>query len=448
MPIVTALILALSACSADPPSTAPPTPVTKSPQPKPVETIKGNLEAAPACNPIIDIEGRVVVGGRATTWTVPTTTPTPRLKVFGWNDDQVLVALKTHWIANPMAKSDGLLAALTCRTGIRNEVYREPGADLGHAVVATGGEHLYFSGATGLSLLDLRTSKAVVITTTPAFKANCWAQQNDMQGLMRDLPEAVSRSGNILTFQRGGPCGFQGTWVSEELEVRGEAGTVLGQQEDVLIEQPHVVSTVVAGGGETIWLGDAGRCDEPGVRDPATRGQIWRSTDAAKTWQKIKVSDPKYGDMATAARGIWTDLHNPGHLLVLSNLCKSPAGRQGGSLFRSVDNGESWTRIRAPRIIESADVGQNIQGAMPRDGDLNRLYIWTSRGVLRTPNFGDEWFRISSRAPGYPGKAAPLPPRYVQIGGYIFRATRDGLVRREHATRKLDRVFPKKENGR
>jgi hypothetical protein len=32
----------------------------------------------------------------------------------------------------------------------------------------------------------------------------------------------------------------------------------------------------------------------------------------------------------------------------------------------------------------------------------------------------------------------------VQIGGFIFRATDDGLLRREQATRKVERVFPPK----
>jgi hypothetical protein len=365
----------------------------------------------------------------------------PTLKILGWTPDEVLGALKTDWAAYPLAKPHGVLARVNCRTGTRSELFREPGADFGNSVVARGGKHLYFSGAKGLSLLNMKTGEATVLATAPLQSPKCATLTTGARAVARDLPLELTH--NVLRFHRGGPCGGTGAWVATPLEIRDESGGILGHGGTVSVHQPHPVATVVGGGGDVLWLGDAGRCDEPGPVDRATNGVVWRSDDAGKSWREISVIDPKKGRMLTAAKGLWTDLTRPNHVLVLSAQCHAGGTVRGGSLFRTRDGGKRWQKIRVGRRAKSPGRSQNILGVQPRDGDLNRLFVWTNRGVFRTRDFGAHWARVHSRGPS-PKKVAPSPPRYVQIGGFIFRATDDGLLRREQATRKVERVFPPK----
>ena len=202
------------------------------------------------------------------------------------------------------------------------------------------------------------------------------------------------------------------------------------------------MASLVGDKADTLWLGDAGRCDEPGVHDPSTSGAVWRSTDGAATWAQVAVVDPKSGRMVTAVQSVWTDLTRPGHVLVHGARCRSSASQRGGSVYRSRDGGVTWSQLVIPRIVEPADVGQNVLGVLPKEGDLDRLFIWTQQGIFRTRNAGETWFPVADDADDHPGPAPVEPPRYAQIGGYIYRATPDGLVRRERATRRIDRMFP------
>ncbi len=427
------------------PHAAAPTADTAQPG-SPPAVAGGDLRLEPACKPFIDIEGQIVVGGRPTDLKVDREGGLPKIQTYGWADGLVLVALKTDWIATPRARPEGRLSQVDCRTGARTAVYDEAGADLGNTVVAQDGRHLYFSGARGLSMLDTHTARTTLLAVAPGFEPACAAALADPDARARDLPVSLSRAGDRLVFHRGGPCGASGQWTAQQLELRGPTSGVLGTVPNTTaVHRPHPVSTLVGDKSNTLWLGDAGRCDEPGVQDPATTGAIWRSDNGGAQWKRVPVSDAKSGPMATAAKTIWTDLAKPGHLLVYGARCTSGDSVRGGSAFRSEDRGATWKLLEIPRVVEPATVGQNILGVRPKGGSLDRLFIWTQQGLFRTRNGGETWFPVADDADDHPGAAPSEPPRYAQIDGFIFRATDDGMVRRERATRRIDRLFPPPE---
>lgn len=442
-----ALLLALWVAAGCRPATEPVPPAAPEDagpaQPDASALPTGDLRLEPACKPFIDIEGRIVVGGRPTDLKVDRGEGLPKIRTYGWTDAAVLVALKTDWVATPSARPEGRLSRVDCRTGTRARLYDEANADLGSTVIAQDGRHIYFSGARGLSLLDTYTKQTTLLALAPVYDSLCTAASADPEGHVRDIPQALSRAGDRLVFHRGGPCGAEGDWVAEELELRGPVSGVLGTVPDsTKIRRPHPVATVVGDKSDTLWLGDAGRCNEPGVHDPSTIGAIWRSRDGATSWERVPVADPKTGPMPTPAQSIWTDLTRPGHVLVRNTLCQTSASLRGGSVYRTRDGGATWSQVKIPRIIEPADIGQNVLGVLPKEGDLDRLFLWTAQGIFRTRNGGETWFPVADDADDHPGPTPPDPPKYAQIGGYIFRATPDGLVRRERATRRIDRLFP------
>lgn len=438
----------LTSCETDPSPRAEPRSRLPAPEPDvapvPAQDVsEGDLRAEPACKPFIDIEGRIVVGGRPTDLKVERAEELPKIRTYGWAPGQVLVALKTDWITTPAAHPEGRLSRVDCRTGARVPVYFEAAADLGNTVVAQNGRHLYFSGARGLSMLDTWTSRTTLLARAPKAPTNCAAAPPESEGRLRDLPRSLSRAGDRLVFHRGGACGADHAWTAQELELRGPTDGVLGTRDGTTeVHRPHPVATLAKTGKDVLWLGDAGRCNEPGIRDPASDGIVWRSRDHGASWEKVPVSDPKHGAMVTAADTIWTDLNRPGHLVVHSTICKTSAATRGGSVFRTRDGGKTWARLSVPRIIDPADAGQYILGVRPKAGDLDRLFMWTRHGLFRTRNFGETWFPVADDAKDHPGASPSEARRYEQIGGFIFRATPDGLVRREQATRRVDRVFP------
>jgi photosystem II stability/assembly factor-like uncharacterized protein len=110
-------------------------------------------------------------------------------------------------------------------------------------------------------------------------------------------------------------------------------------------------------------------------------GQIYQSDDGGKTWQRFVrigkgndyvvdhiVFDPK--QLGTIYVAAWTLEH------------------EGGSVFKSTDNGQSWQPL-------SAMEGKSVRAMAMAPSDPNTLIVGALDGVYRTRNAGETWTRIS-----------------------------------------------------
>jgi photosystem II stability/assembly factor-like uncharacterized protein len=110
-------------------------------------------------------------------------------------------------------------------------------------------------------------------------------------------------------------------------------------------------------------------------------GQIYQSDDAGKTWQRF-VRIGKGNDYV--ADHIIFDPKQPGTIYVAAWTLE----HEGGSVFKSADNGQSWQPL-------SAMEGKSVRAMAIAPSDPNTLIVGALDGVYRTRNAGETWTRIS-----------------------------------------------------
>jgi len=392
--------------------------------------------AALACVPSTSEMGELLIDGR----------PTGKLvgdgpvKVIGWPDStkSILVAVVHDYLRPWPAAAGGELLRVGCGAPATVEVFTtREGADFGNARLDGTVGMLYFTDANGVGALNLRSGEVLAVTRAPTVASDCWQYDAGTPIRLRDVVVDLV-DGSTLVVHRGGPCGFEGDWVSQELRF-----TLLGLAAAPEPSQPHPVSTVVASEGGRVWLGDAGRCDEPGVRDLQTEGSVWRSEDDGNTWRRLSVRDDAHR-MHTAAAQILVDPNDAGRVLVRSAVCNSAAAQQGGFLFLTRDDGATWQRMELPEaVVEGGQAGHGIR-AVSHEGSLDRLTLWTADGrAFRSDDAGATWRELPPSEP-------PAPANEARSARYSFEATSDGLLRRQlllpddasDDLRKPTRVFP------
>jgi photosystem II stability/assembly factor-like uncharacterized protein len=110
-------------------------------------------------------------------------------------------------------------------------------------------------------------------------------------------------------------------------------------------------------------------------------GQIYQSDDAGKTWQRF-VRIGKGNDYVVDH--IIFDPKQPGIIYVAAWTLE----HEGGSVFKSADNGHSWQPL-------SAMEGKSVRAMAMAPSDPNTLIVGALDGVYRTRNAGETWTRIS-----------------------------------------------------
>jgi photosystem II stability/assembly factor-like uncharacterized protein len=110
-------------------------------------------------------------------------------------------------------------------------------------------------------------------------------------------------------------------------------------------------------------------------------GQIYQSDDAGKTWQRF-VRIGKGNDYVVDH--IIFDPKQPGIIYVAAWTLE----HEGGSVFKSADNGHSWQPL-------SAMEGKSVRAMAMALSDPNTLIVGALDGVYRTRNAGETWTRIS-----------------------------------------------------
>lgn len=110
-------------------------------------------------------------------------------------------------------------------------------------------------------------------------------------------------------------------------------------------------------------------------------GQIYQSEDSGKTWQRF-VRIGKGNDYVVDH--IIFDPHQPGTIYVAAWTLE----HEGGSVFKSIDDGHSWQPL-------SAMEGKSIRAMAMSPSDSNTLIAGALDGVYRSRNGGETWTRIS-----------------------------------------------------
>ncbi|MGM0576695.1 MAG: WD40/YVTN/BNR-like repeat-containing protein [Myxococcota bacterium] len=343
-----------------------------------------------------------------------------------------LVAFRPDPADPPRPEADDVLWRVTCRPDPRATVLvTRPGASFGWAALDPGGRLLYFTDEAGVSALDTDTRRIRTVTEAPRVPEDCWAAaRGGERPLAEDRVVGYDASRRELIVHRGGACGYEGDRVAREIRVRHPSDPSRRE-----IRTPHPVATVAVDARGRLWLGDAGRCDEPGVTDPSTPGVTWRSDDGGDTWTRVPVRASEH-PMVTAAAAVFADPGRPGSLIVYSALCESRGAILGGSVYLSHDGGRAWRLLDLPEALRDspASVGQGLAGAAMPGRGADTLVVWSEAGdAWVTPDEGVTWLPHSGDVP-------PMPSEEVVLDGVRFRPTDEGLLRVRGD--EAERVFP------
>jgi photosystem II stability/assembly factor-like uncharacterized protein len=151
-----------------------------------------------------------------------------------------------------------------------------------------------------------------------------------------------------------------------------------------MAERPHLRSRIQSDSETEGMLDGHALCvsaARPGAVVLAVRMGLFRSDDRGASWQDLEVR--RFSPL-TYARDVRVSPHDPRRLYA----CLSPAARsQDGSLYRSADFGESWTRIDHDVKAESTMMAVALH---PRDPD--QVYSVARLGqVFGTRDGGNTW---------------------------------------------------------
>ena len=115
-------------------------------------------------------------------------------------------------------------------------------------------------------------------------------------------------------------------------------------------------------------------------------GQLFRSVDAGETWQRVKpgVQAPGY-----SLGLIHFDHERPNIIYIGATQIKDAANdATGGAIFVSEDGGDNWREIEVMR-------GRSIRGLVQSVKDTNVLFVAARDGIYRSKDRGASWERIT-----------------------------------------------------
>jgi photosystem II stability/assembly factor-like uncharacterized protein len=153
---------------------------------------------------------------------------------------------------------------------------------------------------------------------------------------------------------------------------------------EALAERPHLKSRIQSDTDAEGMLDAHALCVSAARPDTvflAVRMGLFRSTDRGRTWQDMEVG--RFSPL-TYARDVRVAPHDPRTLYA----CLSPASRsQDGSLYRSRDLGETWTRLDRGIKAEATMMAVALH---PRDADQLHCAARTGQ-VFATADGGRTW---------------------------------------------------------
>lgn len=352
------------------------------------------------------------------------------LVVYPAGPDAVLVAYAS---SNEHGPSGGpKLWRVTC-TSPRAEVFAcMQDADFGHSALSPDKRTLLFTGLDGIFSLDLQTRTTRRLTQAPPL-AHC--DLNDQPFAQDVVGRFIDR--HTLTFQRGGPCGYEAEWEADEMLLRNP-GTARAVVEPA--PRPPFPSVAIdASGG--FWLAD-GLC-----KDRETYGRILFSADHGDHWRKIPVKTREEQPM----RQVIADRQQPGSILVFSYACDSGAHMDPGWIYVTHDGGKAFYPIAVPAGIREregdgpASEQDPLQAITAPDGRIAHLILFGYRGGLpddtldrwESTDAGRTWKSVAAVK-----AAPPPPPPTATFGEWTLTIRKDGLYRARGGGPAV-RIYPK-----
>jgi hypothetical protein len=351
-------------------------------------------------------------------------------------------------------------------------VKTEEGADFAAGANRPGNAARLYSGATGLSELDLRTleTRRIVRVPTPTaaeceatFESGAWegsrscacvAADGSGRGLF-DIQPHASADGRRLWFTRAGFCGYEGDFWGQRMVLDVASGRLLAARP---------VAGVSVGPDGAVWYGDAPPDDDPWA-GPSHAGWLFRAADGETRFRHVKVQardepgEPRLAETAVAQ--VLVDPKDARRLVVRTGRASNDArGEYGGDVYESRDAGATWKRLVPPlrddderERVESD--GLLVSELVAPDGDLDHLVLRKGRQQAWVRRAG-RWTREKPTAPSAPAAAAAPPAapeaatlgveRVYQVAAHPrdpatrFAATSDGLYRTKDAGRTWERI--------
>lgn len=162
----------------------------------------------------------------------------------------------------------------------------------------------------------------------------------------------------------------------------------------------HVHALAVDAEGRTLWLG--------------THMGLFRSEDAGRTWQEVRLSStrPRLDIMALVAhprdaRRLYVATHEAG-------------------VFRTQDGGASWTEVNVGLG------GLDVHGVALDPNEPDKLHAAVrgqGEGVYRTIDGGAKWVRVDDGPPGEVKVLASVSIPTGMGGIFLYAGTAEGLLR-------------------
>ena len=319
---------------------------------------------------------------------------------------RVLVTRDYHWGDGhaPPATPEGRLLEVRCGEGVSTDFLPpRPGVDYGNAALTRDGKHLFFSGNRGVERVDLAQRAVRDVTRRPIESCTANPEFPLPPAQQRDIVVGFTARDARLMILRGRFCESVvcgGFWEGEPLDLTRPLSARVGEH------RPHAFQSVDRAPHGTLWAVDGG---------------LWRSTDGT-AWERV-ILETKYGVAALVV--------TPNALVVLEGLWQADvwdmSGESpedvGGALLRSVDGGQTWTRMKGPE--------GRVQAIEFIEGFLH----------ARTEEAG---WRLGDHGAWQPG---PGPKgrhnRVVEVGGHRISATRDGLWRKALAGGEPVKLLPR-----
>ena len=380
----------------------------------------GRASADPACKATVGKDQQIFVAGKPTgiTATLEPDKDKGSVVTYPYDASHILLA----W-ASPghYGRPDGSeLFVVDCKTAKSKTFWK---GDFGHSRMLPDGKTLVFGDGDGrgIGLLDLTTKKAKGLTYPPAFKpdsAECDGREPGLHDIISDLDV----DNDLLLFERGGSCGFEGDW---------DATLYAIEQITTKPSKPRrgYPVAVIAAGGNDVWAAKFA-CDR------GATASAWSSTDLGATWTKHAVPKAASGIMA-----MFVDPKQPGHVSVVTGACKD--GPMGASMpvadrvHVTKDAGTTWQLAKLPAAGD-ADV-MMVPDVESTDGSYDHLTMWGAGDEMWTSSdAGATWKQAKAK----PRKTAPTT---VEVAGAKLSTSSDGIIVKP-AKGPTKRVYPYRSN--
>jgi len=378
-----------------------------------------------ACRPTVGKDAAIVLDGKPIGMMASNDPDHPgAIIAYPFDVGHVLMA----WAApGHYGRPDGSeLYLLDCKTR-KYTTYAK--GDFGHSALLPDGKTLVFGDGDGrgIGLFTIATKQAKGLTYPPAFKPDGPECDGREPGL-HDIVTRLDLDADLLEFERGGSCGFEGDWESTPYFIDHITTTPSKPR------RGFPIATIASGAGDVAWAARSA-C--------GASATVWSSADAGATWTKHAIPKAKGGVTA-----IIIDATQPDRVAVATGACDPSPG--GGPrvpapdrVHVTHDGGATWQVAMLPARL--AQEFTNPSTLASTDGMIEHLAFWQhdedhNDAMWTSTDAGAHWQRAKTLKP------APTARQQVaRVRDVNLEASNDGVVVRR-AKGPTIRVYPYRAN--